>query len=68
MLGYCFENSVSVSFSRRSSSGEDDQPIRRRLPDGMAPAAGSFAALAPWVGAPAAGAVVAAGADVAVVD
>jgi len=34
----------------------------------MAPAAGSFAALAPWVGAPAAGAVVAAGADVAVLD
>src|SRR5918912_4373552 len=64
MLGYCFEKSVSVSLSNRSSSGEDDQPIRRRLPDGTAPAAGLLAAPAAWVGAPAAGAVVAAGADV----
>src|SRR5919197_3356410 len=61
MLGYCFEKSVRTSFSRRSSSGDDDQPIRRRLPDGTAPA-GLVAA--PWV-APAAGAFVAAGADVA---
>src|SRR5919202_2970127 len=66
MLGYCFEKSVSVSLSNRSSSGEDDQPIRRRLPDGTAPAAGLLAAAAACVGAPAAGAVVAAGAEVVV--
>src|SRR5437899_6887154 len=57
MDGYCFEKSGSTSFSSRSSSGDDDQPINRKLPVGTAPAAGLA-----WVAPPAAGAVVAAGA------
>src|SRR5207302_8183931 len=57
MDGYCFEKSVRTSFNSRSSSGDDDQPINRKLPVGTAPAAGLA-----WVAPPAAGAVVAAGA------
>src|SRR5687768_2740577 len=44
MLGYCCMKSASTSFRRRSSSGEDAHPIKRRLPDGVADCAPDAAA------------------------